>query len=551
MRHDATQSLFEAKKVIIISSVSCIYGLGSPESYSNMVFTLKVNKDISRKELMTALINIQYQRNDQNLTRGNFRARGNIIELLPSNETETAIRVEIIGKKIVHIALVDVLTGKAKQTVEEITVYPNSHYVSDKKDLQPIVQEILKDLGEQLKIYKSQGKLLEAQRLEQRTMHDVETIEQLGFCSGIENYSRYITGKKPGEAPPCLLDYFPPDYITIIDESHITIPQIRGMYRGDQARKKNLVDYGFRLPSALDNRPINFLEFEKRCKQVLYVSATPGPYELDISGYNVSEQIIRPTGLIDPEIIVKPAKFQVDDLLAEIKKTIKESGRVLITTLTKKMAEDLSEYYEELGIKVRYLHSGVDALERVNILRSLRLGEYDVLIGINLLREGLDLPEVSLVAIMDADKEGFLRSHRSLIQTVGRAARNHKAHVIFYADKITESMRLAMDETKRRREKQINYNNKNGITPKTIVKDIPKDLKTIVGIAEEEAEAEHNKLEKLAKSYNSSAAIEKDIRKKTKIMKALAGRLDFENAAKMRDEVKELKALLIVFGEQN
>lgn len=552
MRHDATQQLFEEQAVIIVASVSCIYGLGSPEAYSKHVAVLKVGDRLSRRELLTKLVDIQYQRNDHNLLRGHFRVRGDLIDILPSNANETAVRVELSGKQIASINTVDAITGAIKTSLEEISVYPNSHYVSDRKEMRPIIDSILEDLGLALRKQRAANRLVEAQRLEQRTMHDVETIEQLGYCPGIENYSRYLTGKAPGEAPPCLLDYFPPDYLTIIDESHITIPQLRGMYRGDQARKKTLVEYGFRLLSALDNRPLNFDEFTSRCNQVVYVSATPGPYELDISAAHVSEQIIRPTGLVDPPIHVRPARQQVDDLLSATKLAVNNGGRVLITTLTKKMAEDLSEYYSELDLKVRYLHADVDALERANLLRDLRIGVYDVLIGINLLREGLDLPEVQLVAVMDADKEGFLRSHRSLIQIVGRAARNHQAQVIFYADRVTESMRLAIDETERRRSKQMDYNSARGIVPRTVVKEIPKDLRTIVGIADDkdEGSASKERLEALAAQYKSAAAVEKEIRRRVKTMKSHAGRMEFEQAAKCRDEVRELKALLMVLGEE-
>ncbi len=552
MRHDATQLLYEEKAVIIVASVSCIYGLGAPDAYSQHVVRLESGQELTRDTLLRSLIAIQYERNDSNLVRGHFRVRGDVVDILASNQSELALRVLFDGSKIEKLSMIDSLTGAPKNEITSIAIYPNSHYIADQKDMKDVIHQILTDLGTRLRDLKEKNKLVEHQRLEQRTMHDVETLEQLGFCPGIENYSRYLSGKKEGEAPPCLLDYFPPDFLTIIDESHITLPQVRGMYRGDRARKMTLVDYGFRLPSALDNRPLNFEEFQSRCHQVLHVSATPGALELALSEGKKSEQIIRPTGLLDPEIIVKPAKYQVDDLLIEMKRAIDLKGRVLITTLTKKMAEDLCEYYTEAGFKVRYLHSDIDALERTQLLRSLRLGDFDVLIGINLLREGLDLPEVILVAVMDTDKEGFLRSHTSLIQIVGRAARNHHARVIFYADKVTDSMQSAIQETSRRRQIQIAYNEKHNISPSTVVKEIPKDLRAMYGLAETEvveASSEHV-LEALRAEYGSEAAVEKAIRKKTKVMKAHATRMEFEKATEIREEIKQLKALMLVFGKE-
>lgn len=549
MRHDATQALFEEKAVIIIASVSCIYGLGSPDTYSKKAVLLEQGQELTRKDFLKSLVSIQYERNDQNLVRGHFRVRGDIVDVLPSNEDDTALRVCFDGDKIEKLELIDNISGASKEALVRISLYPNTHYVTDQTSMKEVIDQILQDLGSRLRDLKDNHKLVEAQRLEQRTMQDVETLEQLGFCPGIENYSRYLSGKQPGEAPPCLLDYFPPEFITIIDESHITLPQLRGMYRGDRARKQTLVQYGFRLPSALDNRPLNFEEFLERNRQILYVSATPGVDELRFSHGKKSEQIIRPTGLVDPEIIVKPAKYQVDDLQSEMRRAIDLKGRVLITTLTKKMAEDLTEYYSDLGFRIKYLHSDIDTLERANLLRSLRIGDFDVLVGINLLREGLDLPEVNLVAVMDADKEGFLRSHTSLIQITGRAARNHLAKVIFYADHITDSMQSAMTETSRRRQKQMEYNKLHNISPQTVMKDIPKDLRAMYGLLKEESiETAEENFDHLRQLYKSDAEIEKAIKKKTKIMKSFATRMEFEEAAKIRDEIRQLKSFLLVFG---
>lgn len=543
MRHQSTQDLFQKKNTIIVASVSCIYGLGSPEAYSELVVPIEVGQTIARDEFLKQLVEIQYSRNDIQLARGNFRVRGDVVDIMPSNEKDKAIRVEFFGDEIDRISLVEAISSHELERVENISIFPNSHYVADKRDIRQIVKEILSDLGQRLREFKSENKLVEFQRLEQRVMQDVESLEHLGFCPGIENYSRYLTGKKPGEPPPTLLDYFPEEFITIIDESHLTVPQINGMFKGDRSRKQTLVDFGFRLPSALDNRPLNFAEFKDRTDKVLYVSATPGPYELNVAGDYISEQIIRPTGLIDPVVIVKPAKNQVDDLYAEIKKTV-SSGRVLVTTLTKKMSEDLTEYFHDMNIRVKYLHSDIDTLERAALLRDLRRGEYDVLIGINLLREGLDLPEVELVAIMDADKEGFLRSRSSLIQTVGRAARNQKARVIFYADKMTGSMKEAIDETSRRRKIQMDYNEKHGITPKTVMKNLPQDLKSIYGLVEGKADFKEEKLKDLEKmGIKSTEQLDKLIRKKTKEMQKAAGELEFEKAALIRDEISDLKEI--------
>ncbi len=549
MRHAATLSLFESRNVIIVASVSCIYGLGSPDSYANLMVALDVGQELSRDELLRSLIDIQYSRNDRSLLRGHFRVRGDTVDVQPAHQSDEAIRIDFFGDEIEDIAIIDTLTGKALRKVDRISIYPNSHYVTDRRDIKHVVREILKDLGERLREFKSQNKLVEYQRLEQRTMQDIETIEQLGFCPGIENYSRYLTGKKPGEPPPTLLDYFADDYLTFIDESHITVPQVGGMYRGDRARKQVLVDFGFRLPSALDNRPLNFDEFQERTPQIVYVSATPGPYELKISEEKVTEQIIRPTGLIDPEITVKPAKEQVDDLLGEIKKTT-ATGRVLVTTLTKRMAEDLTDYYKDMGINIRYLHSDIDSIERVELLRDLRKGEYDVLVGINLLREGLDLPEVKLVAVMDADKEGFLRSRSSLIQIVGRAARNSEAKVIFYADKITDSMRQAIDETDRRRSKQVAYNKEHNIEPKTVIKALPEDLRSIYGLTTDEQEIKIPAAERLKElGIEKVGEINKVIKRKTKDMKKLASEMEFEKAAVLRDEIKELSDIMLQLME--
>jgi len=548
MRHAATRALFERRDVIIVASVSCIYGLGSPSAYSQLVVPLTKGQEIARNDLLRQLIDIQYARNDVSLTRGHFRVRGDTVDILPAHQRDEAVRVEFFGDEIESLQLIDALTGKVIRTVDELTIYPGSHYVTDRGDRDQMVREILADLGVRLRELKAQNKLVEYQRLEQRTMHDIETLEHLGYCPGIENYSRYLTGGAPGQPPPTLLDYFPKDFLTIIDESHITNPQINGMYRGDRARKQVLVDYGFRLPSALDNRPLNFEEFLGRSGQLLHVSATPGPYEIQASGGRIVEQVIRPTGLIDPAIEVRPARGQVDDLYGEILKAVELQGRVLVTTLTKRMAEDLSRHFTEMGVKARYLHADIDSLERVELLRDLRKGEYDVLIGINLLREGLDLPEVRLVAVMDADKEGFLRSRSSLIQVVGRAARNSDGRVIFYADRITDSMRACMDETDRRRTIQEAHNKEHNITPQTIIKNLPVSLRKLYGL-DPEPEVPSATVDDLAAAGVSSVEeLGKLIATKQKEMKKLAAALEFEQAADLRDEINRLKGTMLAIG---
>ena len=554
MRHAATRSLFERRDVIVIASVSCIYGLGSPKAYAKLVVEIKSGQELARDRFLRQLIDIQYTRNDITLTRGCFRVRGDTVDILPAHQREEAIRVEFFGDEVEAITLIDALTGKTIRRIGELSIYPNSHYVTERGDMNSICKEILRDLGLRLRELKALNKLVEYQRLEQRTMHDVETLEHLGFCPGIENYSRYLTGVPAGHPPPTLIDYFPKDFLTIIDESHITNPQISGMFRGDRARKSVLVDFGFRLPSALDNRPLNFEEFLGRCPQILHVSATPGPFELQSSSGRVSEQVIRPTGLVDPQIEVRPARDQVDDLFGEMKRTVEAGGRVLVTTLTKRMAEDLTRHYLEMSLKIRYLHADIDSLERVELLRGLRKGEFDILVGINLLREGLDLPEVCLVAVMDADKEGFLRSRQSLIQVVGRAARNRNGRVLFYADQITDSMRACIDETERRRAKQLAYNAQYQIEPQTIIKSLPEDLRKIYGIEPEDSAlmAEGKQLDSLeAAGVKNVEELDKLIRKKTKEMKKLAGDLDFETAAAVRDEIQGLKQLLLTFGDFN
>ena len=551
MRHAATQSLFERRDVIIVASVSCIYGLGSPEAYADLVVNITAGAEMDRDQLLRELIDIQYSRNDMSLERGYFRVRGDTVDILPAHKRNEALRIEFFGDEIERILVIDALSGNTLRQIDKVSIYPNSHYVTDRNEMGTIVKEILSDLGVRLRELRSENKLVEYQRLEQRTMHDIEALEHLGFCPGIENYSRYLTGLPPGHPPPTLLHYFPKDFITIIDESHITVPQIGGMYRGDQARKKNLVDYGFRLPSALDNRPLSFDEFSKFTGQTLYVSATPGPYELQKAAGKISEQIIRPTGLVDPEIQIKPIRNQVDDLYSEIKATIAVGGRVLVTTLTKRMAEDLARHYMEMGEKVQYLHADIDSLERIEILKSLRKGDIDILIGINLLREGLDLPEVRLVAVMDADKEGFLRSRQSLIQVVGRAARNAEGRVIFYADRVTDSMKACLEETDRRRKIQIAYNEEHGITPETIKKQLPQDLREIYGIDREDPSESTHKYSSLKEiGVSSVEELDKLIRKKTKEMKKLAGDLEFEKAAQLRDEISGLKDLMFAYGDR-
>lgn len=550
MRHECTRSLFEESRAIVVASVSCIYGLGSPSAYASLMIDLKAGDKWNREELMRRLIEIQYSRGVTSFDRGQFRVRGSSIDIFPPHQKEEGIRLKLAGGKIATLEEFDLMTGMPTREIERVGLYPNSHYVADQTNLQEMIKQILEDLGERLRFLQNHGRLIEARRLEQRTMQDVETLEQLGFCPGIENYSRYLSGKQPGEPPACLLDYFPEDFLTIIDESHITVPQIRGMYHGDRARKQNLVHFGFRLPSALDNRPLDFDEFSARNKQVLYVSATPSEYDFEISQNKYTEQIIRPTGLVDPQVTVKPADDQVDDLYDEIQKSIAIGGRTMITVLTKKMAEELATYYRERGLAVRYLHSDIDALGRAELLRHFREGRFDALIGINLLREGLDLPEVVLVGIMDADKEGFLRSRSSLIQMIGRAARNSEARVIFYANRITDSMRQAMDETQRRRTIQIRYNREHDVTPRTVTKALPKDLRTLHGLIDTNPNLE-SELEELAGKFQSKAQVEKELKKLTKEMKRQAAKLEFEKAKEIQDQVKQLRALLLLYGEDD
>ncbi|MDW4528148.1 excinuclease ABC subunit UvrB [Rossellomorea marisflavi] len=537
LRHSATSALFERKDVIIIASVSCIYGLGNPEEYRELVLSLRVGMEIERNQLLRKLVDIQYERNDIDFQRGTFRVRGDVVEIFPASRDEHCMRVEFFGDEIDRIREVDALTGEIMGDRDHVAIFPASHFVTREEKMKVAIENIEKELEEQLKIMREEDKLLEAQRLEQRTRYDLEMMREMGFCSGIENYSRHLTLRPPGSTPYTLMDYFPEDFLIVIDESHVTLPQVRGMFNGDQARKKVLVDHGFRLPSAMDNRPLKFDEFEGKTNQLLYVSATPGPYELEHSPEMV-EQIIRPTGLLDPIIEVRPIEGQIDDLIGEINERVEKNERVLVTTLTKKMSEDLSAYLKEIGIKVQYLHSEIKTLERIEIIRDLRLGKYDVLIGINLLREGLDIPEVSLVTILDADKEGFLRSERSLIQTIGRAARNSEGKVIMYADKMTDSMEKAISETKRRREIQEEYNEKHGVTPTTIQKEIRDAIKATREVEEtEEMDGGRTNVSKLSKSERQKliASLEGE-------MKEAAKALDFERAAQLRDTILELKA---------
>lgn len=538
LRHSATSSLFERRDVIIIASVSCIYGLGSPEEYRELVLSLRTEMEIERNQLLRKLVDIQYSRNDIDFQRGTFRVRGDVVEIFPASRDEHCIRVEFFGDEIERIREVDALTGEILGDRDHVAIFPASHFVTREEKMEKAIINIEQELEEQLEKLRENGKLLEAQRLEQRTRYDLEMMREMGFCSGIENYSRHLTLRPPGSTPYTLLDYFPDDFMIVVDESHVTIPQIRAMYNGDQARKQVLVDHGFRLPSALDNRPLTFDEFEKHINHIVHVSATPGPYELEKTP-EVVEQIIRPTGLLDPIIEVRPIEGQIDDLIGEIHARVEKNERVLVTTLTKKMSEDLTDYLKEIGIKVNYLHSEIKTLERIEIIRDLRLGKYDVLVGINLLREGLDIPEVSLVAILDADKEGFLRSERSLIQTIGRAARNAEGRVIMYADNMTKSMDIAIQETKRRREQQEAYNEKFGITPQTIHKKI-RDVIKATKIHEDSEEYETKEAPKLSKM--SKKEREKVIEKVEMEMKDAAKALDFEKAAELRDLLLELKA---------
>ena len=534
LRLSATAALSERKDVIIVSSVSCIYGIGSPKDYQNMMISLRPGMEKDRDEVLRSLIDMQYDRNDMDFHRGTFRVRGDVVEIIPAYESDVAIRVEFFGDEIDRITEVDVLTGEIRRELNHIALYPASHYVVPMERILEASKAIEKEMEEQVAYFKSEDKLLEAQRISERTNFDLEMMKETGFCSGIENYSRHLAGLKPGEPPYTLMDYFGDDYLIMIDESHITVPQVRGMYFGDQSRKSTLVDYGFRLPSAKDNRPLNFEEFEERIDQVLFVSATPGQYEKDHELLR-AEQIIRPTGLLDPYVEVRPVEGQIDDLVGEVNKEVEKHNKILVTTLTKRMAEELTDYMKDLGIRVKYLHSDIDTLERSEIIRDMRLDVFDVLVGINLLREGLDIPEISLVAILDADKEGFLRSETSLIQTIGRAARNAEGHVIMYADVITDSMRRAIDETLRRRELQETYNKEHGITPKTI----KKAVRDLISISKEVAKTQ-KKLEKDMESM-SRKELEELIGKVQKQMKAAAADLNFEMAAELRDQMIELK----------
>mgnify|MGYP000323346687 CR=1 FL=1 len=537
LRLSATASLIERRDVIIIASVSCIYGLGEPENFEKMMVSLRPGMSKDRDEVLRQLIDIQYDRNEMDFKRGTFRVRGDVVEVIPANEADMAVRIEFFGDEIDRITKVDVLTGEIKSELSHVAIFPASHYVVSKEDLERAVKGIEAELEEQVKYFKSEGKLLEAQRISERTNFDIEMMRETGFCSGIENYSRHLTGSEAGQPPLTLLDYFPDDFIMMIDESHKTVPQVGGMYHGDQSRKRTLVDYGFRLPSALDNRPLSFDEFESKIDQVLFVSATPGPYEADHELLR-AEQVIRPTGLLDPEVEVRPVEGQIDDLIGEVNKEIAKKNKILITTLTKRMAEDLTDYMRELGIRVRYLHSDIDTLERTEIVRDMRLDVFDVLVGINLLREGLDIPEITLVAILDADKEGFLRSETSLIQTIGRAARNAEGHVIMYADVMTDSMKQAIEETERRRKVQMKYNEEHGITPQTI----KKSVRDLIAVSKKVA-AEELRMEKDPESM-SVQELEKLIKELTKQMKKAAAELNFEAAAELRDKLVELKRML-------
>ena len=537
LRLSATASLIERRDVIIISSVSCIYGLGEPENFEKMMVSLRPGMEKDRDEVLRQLIDIQYDRNEMDFKRGTFRVHGDVVEVIPANEADMAVRIEFFGDEIDRITKVDVLTGEIKSELSHVAIFPASHYVVGKEDLERAVKAIEEELEEQIKYFKSEGKLLEAQRISERTNFDIEMMRETGFCSGIENYSRHLTGSEAGQPPRTLLDYFPDDFIMMIDESHKTVPQVGGMYHGDQSRKHTLVDYGFRLPSALDNRPLSFDEFEQKIDQVLFVSATPGPYEAEHELLR-AEQVIRPTGLLDPEVEVRPVEGQIDDLIGEVNKEVAKKNKILITTLTKRMAEDLTDYMRELGIRVRYLHSDIDTLERTEIVRDMRLDVFDVLVGINLLREGLDIPEITLVAILDADKEGFLRSETSLIQTIGRAARNAEGHVIMYADVMTDSMKQAIEETERRRKVQMAYNEAHGITPQTI----KKSVRDLIAVSKKVA-AEEVRMEKDPESM-SEKELEKLAKELTKQMKKAAAELNFEAAAELRDKLVEIKRMM-------
>jgi len=539
MRHAATKALLERNDVVVVASVSCIYGLGSPTSYFDMLIFLEREAAIERDAMLRKLVDMQYQRNDYDFHRGSFRVRGDVVEIFPAYEEAKAIRVELFGDAVESISEVDPLRGRVLRQLERVAIYPASHYVAGEATLKKAVESIRAELTERLTVLRREHKLLEAQRLEQRTRYDLELLAEMGFCPGIENYSRHLDGRAPGEPPYTLLDYFPEDFLLVIDESHVTVPQIGGMYRGDRSRKETLVEFGFRLPSALDNRPLNFEEFSRHVHQVIHVSATPGEWEIRQASGRVVEQLIRPTGLTDPEVIVRPARHQVDDLLEEIRARVAASERVLVTTLTKKMAEDLTDYLQEVGIRVRYIHSDIETIERVDIIRDLRKGEFDVLVGINLLREGLDLPEVSLVAILDADKEGYLRSERSLIQTIGRAARNVHGTVLMYADAVTDSMRKAIDETNRRRAVQTEYNTRHGITPQTIQKAIAEPLAVV-------CEADYLTVPLVRETLEDEALAPAEIAARVatlrKEMREAAKQLEFERAAEIRDRIRRLEA---------
>lgn len=530
LRHSATSALSERRDVIIVASVSCIYSLGNPIDYRTMVISLRPGMQKNRDELLKKLVELQYERNDINFIRNKFRVRGDVVEIFPAQSNDTAVRVEFFGDEVDRISEFNPLTGEIKADLKHIAIYPASHYIVPKEKMKEAIQEIEQELEERLAYFRREGKLLEAQRIEQRTRYDIEMLQEIGFCKGIENYSRVMAGREPGSAPFTLLDYFPKDYLLFVDESHVTLPQVRGMYAGDRARKESLIEYGFRLPSAYDNRPLNFDEFYQRINQAVFVSATPGDLEREKSA-QIVEQVIRPTGLLDPEIIVKPTEGQIDDLISEINLRVAKGNRVLVTTLTKKMAEDLTSYLEGMGIRVRYMHHDIDTVERMEIIRDLRLGEFDVLVGINLLREGLDIPEVSLVVILDADKEGFLRSDRSLIQTIGRAARNAEGQVIMYADQVTPSMETAIRETQRRRDIQMRYNQEHGITPKTIVKKVAEVLEISSHKDDKKSGKRLTKLER-----------QQLIEQLTKEMKAAAKLLEFEHAAYLRDRIKKLQS---------
>lgn len=537
LRHSATMALMERKDVIIISSVSCIYGLGDPIDYKNMVVSLRPGMIKDRDEVIRKLIEIQYDRNDMDFKRGTFRVRGDVVEVFPASYGDTAVRIEFFGDEVDRITEIDTLTGEVKNRLEHVAIFPNSHYVIPPEKMEGAIAAIEKELAEQVAYFKSEDKLIEAQRIAERTNFDMEMLRETGICSGIENYSRHMAGLEPGATPHTLMEYFGDDFLIIVDESHITVPQIRGMYAGDQSRKTTLVDYGFRLPSAKDNRPLNFDEFESMIDQIMFVSATPGEYESQHELLR-AQQVIRPTGLLDPEVEVRPVAGQIDDLISEINKEVEKKNKILVTTLTKRMAEDLTDYMKEVGIRVKYLHSDIDTLERAEIIRNMRLDQFDVLVGINLLREGLDIPEIALVAILDADKEGFLRSETSLIQTIGRAARNAEGHVIMYADKITDSMRVAIDETNRRRDIQMKYNKEHGITPKTIIKAV-RDLISI----SKEVDKKINDIEKDPESMDPKE-IRKLIDKLTKKMQKAAADFDFESAIEFRDKIADLRKYL-------